>query len=143
MNLYIDTSALIKLFVQENFSDEIRQLVENAELVATGLLTRAEAAAGINRLARMNFLDTTQAFTALSNFRKEWDNYHRIPITEQLVARADILTSQYSLRGYYAVHLACALTWQDLLNAPITIATFDKELQEAAEKSGVQVLPNP
>ena len=142
MNLYIDTSALIKLFVQENFSDKIRQLVENAELVATGLMTRAEAAAGINRLARMNFLDQAQASIALSNFRKDWEDYHRIPITEQLVARADILTSQHTLRGYDAIHLACALTWQDLLNSPITLATFDKELHEAAEKSGVQVMPN-
>ena len=141
MNLYIDTSALIKLFVQENFSDEIRQLVENAELVATGLITRAETAAGINRLARMNFLSEAQRTTVLNNFRKDWEYYHRIPITEQLVARADILTSQYILRGYDAIHLACALTWQDLLNMPVTLATFDKELHEAAKESGIAVFP--
>lgn len=141
MNLYIDTSALIKLFVQETYSNMVRQLVNEADIVATGLITRAETAAGINRLARMNFLDQAQRDLALGNFRNEWNDYHRIPITEQIVARADTLTSQYILRGYDAVHLACALTWSELLGASVTIATFDRELHDAAQNSGFDVFP--
>ncbi len=141
MNLYIDTSALIKLFVQESYSDEVRQLVENANLVATGLITRAETAAGVNRLARMNILDQSQCSTALKNFRNEWNDYHRIPITEQIVARADLLTCEFILRGYDAVHLACALTWSDLLGMPVSLATFDMELHAAAKRSGIEALP--
>lgn len=141
MNLYIDTSALIKLFIQEENSNEIRRLVENADLVATGLITRAETPAGINRLARMNVINQAECEAALNNFRKEWEDYHRILVTEQIVIRADFLTSQYSLRGYDAVHLACALTWGELLGAPVSLATFDKELYTAAQKSGLQTLP--
>lgn len=141
MNLYIDTSALIKLFVQESYSDEVRQLVKNANLVATGLITRAETAAGLNRLARMNILDQSQCSTALKNFRNEWNDYHRIPITEQIVARADLLTCEFILRGYDAVHLACALTWSDLLGMPVSLATFDMELHAAAKRSGIEALP--
>ena len=141
MNLYIDTSALMKLFIQETYSDEIRRLVKDADLVATGLITRAETAAGINRLTRMNLVKQEECEEALSNFRNEWGDYHRILITEQIVIRADFLTGQYSLRGYDAVHLACALTWSELLGAPITMATFDKELHEAAKKSGIEVFP--
>lgn len=141
MNLYIDTSALMKLFIQETHSDDIRRLVENADLVATGLITRAETAAGINRLTRMSLLNQAECEAALSNFRKEWGDYHRIQVTEQIVIRADFLTGQYSLRGYDAVHLACALTWSELLGAPVTIATFDKELYEAAQKSGMEIFP--
>jgi predicted nucleic acid-binding protein len=141
MNLYIDTRALIKLFIQETSSDEVRSLVENADMVATGLITRAETAAGINRLTRMSLVTQAECEAALSNFRKEWGDYHRIIVTEQIVIRADFLTGQYSLRGYDAVHLACALTWSELLGAPVTIATFDKELHEAAQKSGMEVFP--
>lgn len=141
MNLYIDTSAIIKLFIQEVYSDEVRNLVETAELVATGLITRAETAAGINRLTRMGMLDQEKCEAALSNFRKEWGDYHRILVTEQIVIRADFLTGQYSLRGYDAVHLACALSWSELIGAPVLIATFDKELHEAAKKLGFEVFP--
>lgn len=141
MNLYIDTSAIIKLFIQEAYSDEVRNLVETANSVATGLLTRAETAAGINRLTRMGMLDQEKCETALSNFRKDWGEYHRIQVTEQIVIRADFLTSQYSLRGYDAVHLACALTWSELLGVSVLLATFDKELHNAAQKSGLEVFP--
>ena len=141
MNLYFDTSALIKLFVQETYSDDVRRWIEGADLVATGLSTGAETAAGINRLARMNILNQSQYNTALSNFRSEWNDYHRIPITEQIVARADLLTCEYILRGYDAVHLACALTWSDLLGMPVSLATFDMELHTAAKRSGIEALP--
>ncbi len=141
MNLYIDASALIKLFIQETYSDEIRGLVENANLVATGLITRAETAAGINRLTRMKVVNQAECEAALGNFRREWGDYHRILVTEQIVIRADFLTGQYSLRGYDAVHLACALTWSELLGAPVLLATFDKELHNAAQKSGMEVFP--
>jgi predicted nucleic acid-binding protein len=141
MNLYIDTSALLKLFIQETHSDDIRHLVESADLVATGLITRAETAAGINRLTRMNMINQAECESVLSNFRKEWGDYHRILVTEQIVIRADLLTGQYSLRGYDAVHLACALTWCELLGAPVIVATFDKELHQAAQKSGLEVFP--
>ncbi len=140
MNLYFDTSALIKLFVQETYSDDVRRWIASADLVATGLITRAETAAGINRLARMNILNQSQYNTALRNFRSEWNDYHRIPITEQIVARADLLTCEYILRGYDAVHLACALTWQDLLGAPVSLATYDLELRDAAQKNGLNIL---
>ena len=140
MNLYFDTSALIKLFVQETYSDDVRRWIASADLVATGLITRAETAAGINRHARMNILNQSQYNTALRNFRSEWNDYHRIPITEQIVARADLLTCEYILRGYDAVHLACALTWQDLLGAPVSLATYDLELRDAAQKNGLNIL---
>lgn len=141
MNLYIDTGSLIKLFIAEEYSDEIRRLVETADLVATGLITRAEAPAGINRLRRMNVIDQAECEAALDNFQKEWSDYHRIPITEQIVTRAGLLTSHFSLRGYDAIHLACALTWGELLGASVSLATFDRELRDAAKKSGIEVFP--
>ena len=88
----------------------------------------------------MNILNQSQYNTALRNFRSEWNDYHRIPITEQIVARADLLTCEYILRGYDAVHLACALTWQDLLGAPVSLATYDLELRDAAQKNGLNIL---
>ncbi len=141
MNLYIDTSALIKCHVREAYSDDVLDWIRKADLVATGLITRAETAAGINRLLRMKSIPESQYAAALADFRRDWANYHRIPITEQVVSRADLLTCQYILRGYDAVHLACALVWGELLNAPVTVATFDAELRDAAQKSGLEVFP--
>jgi hypothetical protein len=141
MNLYTDTSAVIKRHVQEANSDDVRAWMESAARTATGLLTRAEVSSGINRLYRMKLLDEERYDQALSEFRKSWETYHRIPISEQIIARADYLICQFVLRGYDAVHLACALTWQEVLHMPVTLATFDNQLREAANNAGLATLP--
>ena len=141
MNLYTDTSALIKIHVEESNSDSVRDWITNANIVATGLITRAEVSSGINRLFRMKIATQIEYATALNDFRRNWNEYHIIPITEQIVTRADFLICQFVLRGYDAIHLACALTWQEALGASVTLASFDGQLRDAAQKVGLSMLP--
>jgi predicted nucleic acid-binding protein len=64
-----------------------------------------------------------------------------VQATETLVARADGLAWELGLRGYDAVHLASALSWQEGLGAEVTLATFDRRLWEAAGGRGLRPLP--
>ena len=141
MNLYIDTSALIKHYIAEEGSDYVNDLINGASIIATGLITRAEMAAGINRLLRMNFITREHYSVVLRDFRSDWKHYERIMITEEIVARADSLTCEYTLRGYDAVHIACSLIWQDALSFPVAVLTYDDELMRAAKKAGLETLP--
>ena len=77
----------------------------------------------------------------LNIFHKEWNNFTRLPVTESLVAHADALACEHNLRGYDAIHLAAALNWQDLIDLPVTLVTYDKELASAARVLGMAVLP--
>jgi len=141
MILYIDTSALAKKYIQEHDSDLVQGWMDEAELVGTALVTRAELASTITRAARSDRLPVQGAQQALKDFRSDWKDYLRIMIDETVVARADALACEHNLRGYDAIHLACALSWQDALHETITIATFDGQLAEAARNAGVAVLP--
>ncbi len=89
----------------------------------------------------MKYLSQEDYGDALEEFRADWADYHRLPVTEPLVARADALACEHNLRGYDAIHLAAALTWQELLDLPVTLVTYDRELAEAARASGMAVLP--
>ena len=141
MNLYLDTSALIKRYVNEAGSTDIRVWIRSADDKATTLITRAEMSAGINRLLRMKSLSLKDYNEALEEFHADWEDYHRLPVTAPLVARADALACQHNLRGYDAIHFAAALTWQELLDLPVTLVTYDRELAGAARASGMAVLP--
>ena len=141
MNLYLDTSALIKRYVNEAGSTDVREWIRSATDKAITLITRAEMSAAINRLLRMRHLSQEDYGDALEQFRADWVDYHRLPVTDPLVARADGLACEHNLRGYDAIHLAAALTWQELLGLPVTVVTYDKELAEAARASGMAVLP--
>lgn len=141
MILYLDTSALIKRYVKEDGSDNVVNWMNEAELICTALITRAEMAATLTRAMRGNRFPPQDALEALDEFRSDWSDFQHVNIDDALIVRADSLASMYGLRGYDAVHLACALTWQDLLGVSIVCATYDVELYSAAKKSGLEVLP--
>lgn len=141
MNLYLDTSALAKRYVEEPGSKDVLDWMDLADTIGTGLITRAEVAAAITRATRMKHLTEQVSAKALNKFRQEWVDFHRIPINEELIARADFLACQHGLRGYDAIHLAAALIWQEALMLPVTLATYDQELASAGRKSGLTILP--
>lgn len=141
MNLYLDTSALIKRYINERGTEDVRVWVRAADMLATSLITRAETAAGLTRLQRRDVIAQDDYMIALGQFRLDWEGYHRIPINEELITRADFLACQHSLRGYDAIHLASALIWQEVLMLPVALATYDQELAQAGRESGLQVLP--
>jgi hypothetical protein len=64
-----------------------------------------------------------------------------LPITENTVIRGDALAVEHNLRGYDATHLACALIWQETLGRPVTLASFDSQLIEAAREVQMTYLP--
>jgi predicted nucleic acid-binding protein len=57
------------------------------------------------------------------------------------VLRADELACRHGIRGYDAVHLACALQYRDGLGELVTLATYDRLLWQAAQGEGFPVLP--
>ena len=141
MILYLDTSALIKRYIKETGSLDVADWLFSANDTATVLITRAEMSAAFNRLLRMKYISQEDHIKALTEFRLDWMYYHRLPITEPLVARADTLACEHNLSGYDAIHLAAAINWQDLLSLPVTLVTYDKELASAARAMGMAVLP--
>ena len=139
MILYMDTSALIKRYIYEKGTDDVIGWMEDADMIGTALITRAEFSATIARAIRGNRLPEAAAIETLDEFRANWLNYQHIAIDESLLARADGLAVSHALRGYDAVHLACALTWQELLGAQVSLAAYDFEMREAAQKNGLSL----
>lgn len=141
MILYFDSSALVKRYVEEQGSSDVLDWMDDSDLNGTVLVTRAEVAAAITRAVRMQYVSQEEARQFLEIFRREWGGFHRLPVNEGMIARADALACEYNLRGYDAIHLASALTWQEMLDLPVTLVTYDRELAGAARTSGMAVLP--
>lgn len=141
MNLYLDSSTVVKLYVRETGSETARQAVNECEVAATSLVTRAEVSAALAKAVRRDVLDEDAAEAALARFRGDWNDLVRIRVSESLVATADSLAQSLGLRGYDSVQLAAALSWRDALDAPVTFATWDRELHAAAEDTGLRTVP--
>lgn len=140
MNLYLDASALVKRYIAEESSEQVNAWIGEADLVVTSLITRVEVAAAIARARRMKIIASDESDAALHQFRSEWESFQRLSITENTVIRGDLLACEHDLRGYDATHLACALIWQESLDLPVTLATFDGQLAKAAKDVKIEIL---
>jgi predicted nucleic acid-binding protein len=139
--LYLDASALVKRYVSERGSNEVIALTAEADAVATSLVSRAEVAAALARAVRLGGLKHDEGRRAQRRFSREWPDLARIPVTEALASRAESLAWDHGLRGYDAVQLAAALTWHDMIGQDVVVATFDRQLWEAAPRAGLHAWP--
>jgi len=97
--LYVDTSALVKLYVPEPESSAVQQLVESAEIAAISLVACAETRAALARKRRERAVDLKDYRRIIREFNDDWDNYFIVDITEPLVRRAGQLAEKHGLRG--------------------------------------------
>jgi predicted nucleic acid-binding protein len=141
MILYLDASALVKRYVSEFGSDIVNDATDEADLVGTGVISRAEVAAALAKSVRMGALKKEEGLASLRTFRKDWLDLVRVQVTEIAIARADTLAWEHNLRGYDAVHLAMASLWQETMGEQVTMATFDRTLWNMAEKVGLAPFP--
>lgn len=110
MILYLDTSALVKLYVEE----DVRRAVREAEVVAISEIGFVEARSAFARREREGAFSEEGHDREVRRLRRDFDErYLACPVTGEVVARAGELVREHALRAYDAVHLATALALRD------------------------------
>jgi len=139
LTLYFDTSALIKLVVQEEGSELAAQLWSTRHPAAASIVAYPEGRAALALARRAGRLTPTGYRTALEHWEATHGELHVIAIDDRLARHAGELAEKLSLRGYDAVHLASSLA----LGPDTTVITWDLEFNRAAHVSGLAVAPAP
>jgi len=138
--LYCDTSALVKLYILEEYSDQLKNEVEKTDAVAVCRIAWAEAHAALARRARESKADAPlieQAKTALAS---DWPSYITMEINQTLVELAGEYADTFALRGYDSIQLAAADEAARISDEPVTFACFDAHLNKAASILGMSLL---
>ena len=144
---YLDSSALVKRYVDEPGSVWTRQITEplvgNTILLAE--ISLAEVAAALSAKSRApGGITQEHRDQALGFFLRDCDEHFTLLTIDRLVIdRAVELTQSYRLRGYDAVQLARALIVRQALiveNLPVpTFVTSDTDLLTAAEAENLPI----
>lgn len=137
MILYLDTSSLVKLYVEEDESLNIETLVRSSEATATSIVSYAEARAAFARRFREKSFTSDEHDRLKAFFDKDWRNYFILNITQDMVKLAGNLAEKHALRGFDSIHLASALILHQEVSAPVIFSCFDNKLEEAAEREGL------
>ena len=138
MILYVDTSALVKLYVEESGTLGVVARVEHAEAVATALITYAEARAALARHRREGGITGADLRRAVRELDRDWRTYNIVELSDSLVHSAGALAERHALRGYDAVQLAAAMELR-AVGGPVEFCAFDGGLNRAARRERLKV----
>ena len=136
MILFVDSSALVKLYIAEPGSEPMRETTAQGDSVAASRLAFAEIHATFARRRREGLLLTSEFEQLRRRFAEDWEELTQVPVGTEVLALVPGLCDRYPLRGADAVHLASALLLvQEGLD--ITFACSDRHLLGAATSEGL------
>ena len=141
MILYLDTSALVKLYVRETGSVRVRNWLKQAAAAATSVVAYAEARAAFARLYRSALTNPRRHRERVARFNADWESYLRVELTPSVLRLAGETAETYELRGFDSIHLASALWLADRAQTACGFAVFDQRLHDGAVRAGLSVLP--
>jgi len=140
LTLFCDTSALIKLLIEEPDSERMLRAAAAAEWIAVCRITWAEATAAMARRAREDPASAEAIEQARQGLSRLWQALVIVEVNQPLVEAADRLADAFALRGYDSVQLAAAHQLQSNIEQSVTFACFDRRLNQAAQLLQLQAL---
>ena len=145
MILYADTSAVVKIPLHEDGTEMVGAWFEQAEQVASSVITYAEACAALGRNDRLRGSDPNALRGQVAELDAQWREFLLLPVSDRAAGR---IALEHGLRGMDAVQLAAALALragiaEQAPGAVVVFAAFDRRLLEAAEREGFATLGGP
>jgi len=141
MILYLDTSALVKRYFREPYSDDVISRWKSATQIVTSFVAYAETIASIYRKKREADLADTLIRKIADSFRQDWESFIRVEVNDELNGYINRLVEGHPLRGFDAIHLASAMVIHERLPEDFVFACFDDRLARTARSEGLETFP--
>jgi predicted nucleic acid-binding protein len=144
-SIYLDTSALIKLYVEEEGTERVVAITDDSNGVQIVILdvTPLEARSAVRRRQREGDISGADADRILDRIEDDTSSSFLVqPSTSAVIEGAARLIDRHPLRAYDALQLAGCLVIRDIVPGPLTFVCADVRLCGAAELEGLTVL-NP
>ena len=136
--VYFDSSAFIKLVVEENGSDIAAALWDGSDAAISSRLAYPEVCAALAAAGRDGRLDAGAQQQAEAAWEEYWSAARPVELTATIADNAGTLAGEPALRGADAVHLASALA---VGAGQLLFAVWDQRLRSGAETAGIQIAP--
>jgi uncharacterized protein len=144
LSIFADSSALVKLYADEEGHAHVRGLVG----IAVTELARVEVPAALWRKQRMGELSAEDARLLTADFEADYfgtdsepPRFAAVAATGGLLGEAARLCASRGLRAYDAVQLSSALAVRRVDESCTEFAAFDLGLRTAAAAEGFGLVP--
>jgi len=134
LNVFLDSSALAKRYVQEPGSDRLEEILLFASALGISTLGITEVISALARRQRESKLSHRQYLQAKHTLFEDAADSSIVNVTEQVVARAVELLERWPLRSSDSLQVASAVEW----SADLFVSADERQCR-AARAYGLQV----
>ena len=139
MNIYFDTSGLIKKYLTETGSDNVIKMYGLADTIYTSRISYAEMIAIFERKIRDTKNLEEPIRKKMAEFQNHWPKFYQIEVNNTLNPIIDSILCNHSLRGADTIHLASAMHASEKLKKDLVFASSDEKLLKAASTEHLSV----
>jgi uncharacterized protein len=145
--LYLDSSALVKLYVQEVGTERMLELAhpDTGHRLAILSLARIEFRAAVRRRAKLGDIDSARADELVRDFNVHLASVFQVqPLNDLVLDQAAAVVDRHAIRTYDAIQLGGCLALQASIGDEIEIlfVCSDDKLLDVARVEGLQTV-NP
>ena len=140
MKVYAESSAILAWLFGEPSGQQVADVLESANTIATSDLTLAECQRAIHRAVFTGDLSTTQANTLRADLAKTSAHWMVSRINREILDRASRRFPVEPVRTFDAIHLATAIRASRALPG-MRILTLDRRVTANGLALGFDVLP--
>jgi len=136
--VYFDSSAFVKLVVEEDGSELAAALWDGCDAAVSSRLAYPEVRAALAAAGRLGRLAAKAQRDAEQGWEEFWAATRPVELTERVTRHAGDIAREHALRGADAVHLASALA---LESPTLVLAVWDGPLRSGARAAGIRIAP--
>ncbi len=131
MIVYLDTSAIIKHYLQEPGSENVQRLFQEADYLGTSVFSEIETISSLERAKKIARIDSPSYRSILAQMNRDFQTFALEAVSAETVRNGIRLVRQHGLRPGDAIQLASAQLLKRRLPQMI-FAAYDEKLLESA-----------
>ncbi|HUP23399.1 MAG TPA: type II toxin-antitoxin system VapC family toxin [Thermoanaerobaculia bacterium] len=140
MTTFLDASALVKRYVEEDRSCVVREVFQVGVPVAISRQSIAEVATALCRRCRDGDLLPADRDAVLDALALDESTFHVVELTDDVTRESIQLLRRHPLRAGDAVQLASCVVLARELGTELRFVAFDDSLSRAARSEGLTVI---
>jgi predicted nucleic acid-binding protein len=132
--IFLDSSALVKRYVEEPGSESLDRLLRAHPYVAVSRLAWPEILSALFRKHKARELSAATLARLEAAFESDWNRLFVLEFADELLPTVRETIRRHAIRGADAVHLASAMWLRSVLKEDVTFVCSDSKLLDAARK---------
>lgn len=137
--MYFDTSAFLKLTIEENGSETARKKARTSHVLSSGILP-VECFTAVSRRKREGSIREVDFQQIIKAIRESLLSPEIIGISDDVLKKAEDVALLSTARAIDAIHIASALMFQERTGVETSFVTSDKKQSYAAAQVGLNVI---